>query len=112
MLLELIVNGEVAATKIIEADGTLQDVNFEIEIAKSSWVALRILPSSHTNPIFVVVDQQPIRANRKSAAWCLKAVDVCWNSKQGNMNDADRKHAALDYENARKIYRQIISESK
>ena len=27
-------------------------------IKKSSWVALRIYPSSHTNPVFVVVGRQ------------------------------------------------------
>jgi hypothetical protein len=36
------------------------------------------LPATdHTNPIFVVVGGQPIRASRKSAEWCLKAVDQC-----------------------------------
>ena len=36
-------------------------------IERSSWVALRILPSSHTNPIFVLVDGKPIRASAAAA---------------------------------------------
>jgi hypothetical protein len=35
-------------------------------------VACRILPSSHTNPIFVLVGEQPIRAYRRSVEWCLQ----------------------------------------
>jgi len=57
---ELIVNGEAVDKKMITADGSIQDIVFETEIKKSSWVALRILPSSHTNPVFVLVDKKPI----------------------------------------------------
>ena len=109
---ELIVNGEVVATKIIEADGAIQTIDFEVNIEKSSWLALRILPSSHTNPVFVLVNNQPIRANKKSAEWCLKAVDICWASKQGKMAELDRQPAQKDYENAKVIYQKIVEESK
>ncbi|MBI3666186.1 MAG: CehA/McbA family metallohydrolase, partial [Acidobacteria bacterium] len=54
--LELVVNGKAVAHKEIEADGVLRPVSFEYKVEHSSWMALRILPSSHTNPIFVVVD--------------------------------------------------------
>jgi hypothetical protein len=57
------------------ADGKLRDVAFDVKIERSSWVALRILPSSHTNPIFMLVGGKPIRASRRSAEWCLKSVD-------------------------------------
>ncbi len=50
---EVIVNGYPVAKKNIVADGKLQDVSFDVKIDRSSWVAMRILPSSHTNPIFV-----------------------------------------------------------
>lgn len=108
---ELIVNGMAVEKKIIEADGTVQEINFETRIDKSSWVALRILPSSHTNPVFVLVNNKPIRANKKSAAWCLKAVDVCWSQKQGLISDSEKRAAKEDYENAKKLYRQILNES-
>src|SRR5262249_31078409 len=60
--LELIVNGRSVAKKSVLADGVLRDVAFDIAIEKSSWIALRILPSSHTNPIFATVAAKPIRA--------------------------------------------------
>ena len=62
--------------------GRIQDLAFDVPIKKSSWVALRVLPSSHTNPIFVLVGGKPIRASRKSAEWCLKGVDQCWSQKE------------------------------
>lgn len=109
---ELIVNGEVAAKDTILANGSLQDLVFEAKIEQSSWVALRILPSSHTNPVFVLVNDQPIRANRKSAEWCLQAVDVCWQQKQGLIAEAEKNAAWELYEAAKKVYQRILSESK
>ncbi len=109
---ELVVNGEVVANKVIQADGSIQDVFFETKIEKSSWVALRILPSSHSNPVFVLVKNQPIRANKKSAEWCLKAVDVCWKQKQGLISDAEKMEAQKFYEDAKRVYQKIIDESK
>jgi hypothetical protein len=79
---ELIVNGKAVATKKIQADGKLQDIAFDTQIERSSWVTMRILPSSHSNPIFVVVDGKPILPSRKSIEWCLKGVDQCWSQKK------------------------------
>ncbi len=108
---ELIVNGESVARKEIAADGSLADVSFDLTPEKSSWVALRIFPSSHTNPIFVEVDGQPIRASKKSAQWCLDAVDVCWNSKQGQIRESEKEAAKQAYDVARKAYRKILAEA-
>lgn len=108
---ELIVNGQTVATKNILADGTLRPLSFETAIDRSSWVALRILPSSHTNPIFVLVGSKPIRASRRSAEWCLKAVDQCWTQKAPQIADEEREEAAKDYDHARQVYRRIIGES-
>ena len=47
-----------------------QDIILRAETA--GQVACRILPSSHTNPIFVLVGEQPIRAYRRSVEWCLQ----------------------------------------
>ena len=59
--LEVVVNGLPVARKEIAADGEFRDVEFDVPLDKSSWVALRIYPSSHTNPVFVVVGDKPIR---------------------------------------------------
>jgi len=109
---EVIVNGRVAATRWITADGAVHDLTFDVAIAQSSWVAVRILPSSHTNPIFVVVDGQPIRASKASADWCLRAVDVCWKQKAPRISDRERPAAEQAYEHARAAYRRILAETK
>jgi hypothetical protein len=109
---ELIVNGRVAETRRIVADGTIREIAFDVAIDRSSWVALRILPSSHTNPMFVLVDGQPVRASRQSADWCLRAVDQCWRQKAPKIADRERPAAERAYEHARGVYRRIALESK
>jgi len=109
---ELIVNGQPVAKKNILADGSVREVSFEVPIEQSSWIAMRILPSSHTNPIFVLVDGQPIRASRRSAEWCLKAVDQCWSQKAPKISARERPEAEKAYEHARQVYRQRLAESQ
>ncbi len=104
---ELVINGEVVATKNIVADGSLTQIEFEARIEHSSWVALRILPSCHTNPVFVEVDNSPIRASKRSAKWCRKAVDVCWMAKKNGIRKEDHQKAEAAYEHARKQYDRI-----
>ncbi len=74
-----------------------------------SWVALRTLPSSHTNPIFVIVGGKPVRASRRSAEWCLKA---CWSQKAPKISAKERDEAAKACEHARRTYCRILAESK
>jgi hypothetical protein len=105
----VIVNGRVAATRWITADGTMHDLTFDVAVAQSSWIAVRILPSSHTNPMFVVVGGQPIRGSRASADWCLRAVDVCWKQKAPKISDRERPAAEQAYEHAREVYRRILA---
>ncbi len=54
---------------------------------------MRILPSSHTNPIFAVVDGQPIRASRRSTEWCLAAVNQSWTQKAPKIAPAELEEA-------------------
>ena len=109
--LELVVNGKAVARQEIEADGQLRPVSFSYKVDHSSWVALRILPSSHTNPIFLLVGNQPIRASRKSAEWCLRAVDQCWKQKSPRFRETERQEAEKAYEFARQAYRQRLKEA-
>ena len=108
---EVIVNGEPVMTTEIPADGTTQDLDWQIPIQKSSWVAMRILPSSHTNPVFVVVNDQPIRASRKSIEWCLKSVDQCWSQKQHVIAQSEMDEALAAYEHARDVYKARLEEA-
>jgi hypothetical protein len=73
-------------------------------------MAMRILGTAHTNPIFIVVNSRPVRASRKSAQWCLQAVDQCWSQKSRRFNAAVREAAQVAYDYARARYRQILSE--
>jgi hypothetical protein len=108
---ELIVNGMPVDATEMTADGKWQDISFRYNISQSSWVALRIFPAAHSNPVFVIIDEKPVRI-RKSAEWCRQAVDQCWKMKQANIREEERTAAAATYEEARKIYDNIISESQ
>ena len=108
---EVIVNGTAVARQEIDADGEFRDLTFEIPIEQSSWVALRIYPSAHTNPIFINVGDAPIRASKRSAEWCLKSVDQCWSQKVRNIRPEERGEAEAAYDLARDAYRKILAES-
>ena len=53
---EVIVNGYPVDRREILADGKIQDIQFDVPLKKSSWVALRVLPS--------VAHQSRLRAGR------------------------------------------------
>ena len=107
---ELVVNGKPVARKNIVADGSVQDVAFDVPLERSSWVAVRILGSSHTNPIFVLVDGKPIRASQQSARWCLAAVDQCWTQKAPKISKAELAEAQTAYDHAREVFAKLIAE--
>jgi len=109
--MELIVNGKSVARQTVLADGQIRPVTFEVPVPKSSWLAVRILPSSHTNPVFVTVGGKPIRASRRSARWCLAAVDQCWTQKRAQIREPEREAARQAYEHAREVYRRLMAES-
>lgn len=108
---ELVVNGIAVQKREIDADGTVQRVSFDYPLERSSWVAVRIFPSSHTNPVFVEVDGQPIRASKRSAQWCLDAVDICWKQKEPRIRADERPAAAAAYDVARQAYAKILAEA-
>lgn len=108
---ELLVNGNVAATQTIDADGRPRDITFrDVDIARSSWLAVRVLPAAHTNPIFMVVGGKPIRASRRSIQWCLHGVDRCWSQKQQFIHPSEMADAREAYEHARAVYRTRLAE--
>ncbi|HUE21998.1 MAG TPA: CehA/McbA family metallohydrolase [Bryobacteraceae bacterium] len=109
---ELVVNGQAVARKNVAADGQVREVAFDAAIEKSSWVAVRILPSAHTNPIFVLVGGKPVRASRRSAEWCLAAVSQCWTQKAPRISVAELGAARQAYDRAREVYKKLLSESE
>ena len=104
---EVIVNGEVVATHLLEADGQLRSFKSSVQLDKSSWIAVRVLPSVHTNPIFVTVGGKPIRASTRSAQWCIDAVQKCWKSKNAMIRESEKAAAKRAYDKAEEIYRQV-----
>lgn len=107
---ELVVNGKAVASKDVVADGSVQNVAFDVPVERSSWLAVRILGSSHTNPIFVLVDGKPIRASRQSARWCLAGVNQCWTQKAPKISKAELPEAQAAYDHAREVYTKLIAE--
>jgi hypothetical protein len=107
---ELLVNGMVVETKKIKADGKKHDLDFKQHpIPRSSWVAVRVFPHAHTNPIWVIKDGKPIR-EKASLEWCLAGVEQCWKQKQKTYAAAEMKEAEAAYDHARKVYRQRLAE--
>ena len=109
---EVIVNGEVVSTQELLADGTMRTFEVSVTIDQSSWVAVRILPSVHTNPIFVHVGDKPIRVSKKSAQWCIDAVEQCWESKRSQIRPEEREAAKKAYDQATEIYREILEQCR
>ena len=107
---EFIVNGAVAARKQVIADGAVHDVSFDVPISRSSWVAVRILPAAHTNPIFVTVAGEPIRASRASAEWCRNAVHQCWTQKSPRIAVDQLGAARTAYDHAEEVYKKLEAE--
>lgn len=108
---EIVVNGEPVASKTVTADGTPRTVTFEIPLERSSWIAARILPSSHTNPVFALVAGRPIRASARSAEWALNAVNQCWSQKARQIRPAELDAARAAYDHARAVYKQRLADS-
>jgi len=107
---EVVVNGLPVATQLLAADDPLRDLSFDVPIERSSWIAVRVLGSSHTNPTFVLVGGKPIRASRRSLEWCLKSIDQCWSQKQRFISPGKLAEARQAYDDARAAYRRRLAE--
>jgi hypothetical protein len=107
---EVVVNGRAVARQELVADGSVRKLDFDVPIDQSSWVAVRVLPSSHTNPIFVLVDGKPVRASRRSAEWCLASVNQCWTQKAPKISPAELREARESYDHARQVYEALMRE--
>ncbi len=108
---ELVVNGEVVARQKVPADGNQHELQFEIAVNQSSWVALRQFPQLHTNPVNVVIADRPIRASSQSVRWCLEATRLLWENRHRYILEAERPAARQAYDQALAIYEKILSET-
>lgn len=105
---ELIVNGLPVSTQTIVADGVEKELLFETDISESSWVALRVFPNAHTNPIFVTVDEKAFQPIQDSVRWCLMGVDQCWQEKQPTYAAEEQADAKEAYDFARQTYQAML----
>ncbi len=108
---ELVVNGHAVQKREITADGKLNELTFDYTPTTSSWIAVRIFPSSHTNPMFVEVDGKPIRASKRSAQWCIDAVETCWNQKVRQTRASEKEAARAAYDVAKAAYTKVLEEA-
>ncbi len=109
--IDLVVNGQVAATRDISADDHVKDLTFNVKIERSSWVALRQYPQLHTNPVVVLVDMKPIRASRRSALWCVGVIQQLWRVREKAIAEAERGEAKKTFDWAVEQYRKVAAES-
>ena len=109
---EIVVNGQAVARRNLPADGAVHAMEFDVPLQESSWIAARVLPSAHTNPVFALVGGKPVRASRRSAEWCLNAVNQCWTQKAPRIRAEELGAARQAYDHAREVYRRLIAESE
>ncbi len=110
-LVEVVVNGRVAATKEIPADDKEHELSLDLKIDRSSWVALRQFPQLHTNPVNVIVGGKPIRGSRKSALWCIGVIEQLWKVRGQGILAAEREEAKKTFDWAIEEYKRIAAES-
>src|SRR5262249_45953665 len=82
--------GRAVAGREVPADDRVHDLDFDVPIGRSSWVALRHFPQLHTNPVDVIVGGCPIRASRRSAVWCRAALEQLWKSRGKSIAAGER----------------------
>ena len=104
------VNGYPVKEVEMVADGKINDIDFNVNIDRSSWLAVRVLGTSHSNPFWVLVDGEPVRASKRSALWCLKSVEKCWSQKERFISKNELRDARLAYDHARAEYKKRIEE--
>jgi hypothetical protein len=80
------------------------------QVLDAVWIAARVLPSAHTNPVLAIVGSKPVRASRASAEWCLNAVNQCWKQKSPRIRPSELAEAKQACDHAGEVYRRLISE--
>lgn len=111
-LVEIIVNGEVVDSKMVVADGQTHDLMFKVPIRRSGWIAVRQFPQLHTNPVYVIIDQKPVRADRRSALWCAESVRLLWKNRRRFIDIQEQPEAEVAYRTALDRYLRIAQEAE
>ena len=110
-LVEVIKNGEVVASASVDADGRPHELKFDVEVDQSSWIAVRQFPQLHTNPVNVIVDEQPIRCSHRSALWCAESVRLLWSNRRRFIAKQEQPTARIAYAAALEKYFDIAKQA-
>ncbi|HEX7900092.1 MAG TPA: CehA/McbA family metallohydrolase [Planctomycetota bacterium] len=108
---DLVVNGQVVASKDVSSDDQVKELAFTVKIERSSWIALRQFPQMHTNPVNVLVDMKPIRASRRGALWCVGVIQQLWRVREKAIAEPERAEAKKTFDWAIEQYKKIAAES-
>ncbi|MCH8936000.1 MAG: CehA/McbA family metallohydrolase [Gemmatimonadetes bacterium] len=119
--LDIIQNGEIIHT--VEATGAKKEIEVELEIPieSSGWIATRVLGPTqhgamdsylfaHTNPVFVIADGEPIRS-REDAEFFVRWIDQVIGELRGRDSWDDPAHKAevlATFEEGRRLYQEQI----
>lgn len=122
--LEIIQDGEVVRT--VEATGAKKEieVEFEIPVESSGWVAARVLGPpqhgvmdsylfAHTNPVYLIADGEPIRSS-EDAAYFVRWIDEVVRELRGmdRWDDPSHKEEVIStFREARRLYQEQIDQS-
>jgi hypothetical protein len=108
---EIILNGEPIASRKINADGKPVWFETEVGVKQSSWLAIRVLPSSHSNPISISVGNKPLRASRDSAQWCIDCIEAAWKRLGPRITPASQAEARSAKDHAVAVFQKIRSDA-
>jgi hypothetical protein len=112
VVVEVIVNGKPVASQQILADGSVQRIKMDIQMRRSGWVALRLMGAGHSNPIYVLVNNQPIRGSRSSVEWSLQALTRAYQASSVGWNPSVAALAASAYDYAFAVYDRRLRETE
>lgn len=108
---ELIVNGIAVESRVVPADQVLRPIAFTFTPRQSCWVALRIAEAAHSNPIWIMVADKPVRV-AASANWCAEGVARCWAQKGSRIRGTEHGAAQAMYDRAAATYRRRAQEAQ
>jgi hypothetical protein len=101
---EFIQNGEVIESRTVPPQGKTFRMDKEVEVARSSWFAVRVtgvpsrgfvMPKAHSGPIFVNVNGQPVLI-KEDIELMIRWVDRFWRllEERDNLGPGDNREQA------------------
>ena len=120
-LIELVHNGDVIASQEAKSQpGKPFVFQLSRNITSSGWICARRMSENghelHTAPVYITVNNQPVRANSKDARFFVSWIDnILENIAPGKPWNRyftkDRQQVIARYEKARNIFKKIAQES-